>query len=376
MRSYTAKLASMTALAAISAVSIPVANAVDVKLYGTVNKAFMVYDDGRDTETTIVDNNNESTRIGIGGEQKLDNGLTASALLEMNYNSNPSNSITQNTAAGQSATPTNTGATLNERIARVGLANDYGAVFLGQQDVASDDAYSHDLAAATSVLNANVGSFGGGLVFRTNTGAAVNLGGTDLTPGQFSQGNDGSLAAADSIRVNTATFGGFNGSLSTSQGGNVDATIRYANAYGDFNVDSALGHSFINNNATTATNELVGATTGSLSVKHKSGLGATVAYTAQDLDNRSAGVEEAEGYYGKVGYAWDAFGVAGEYGKFKNPIAVAADQEMDVYGLGAEYDLGHGVTTGALYRNLSADVSGISSIDDINIFTVSMRVKF
>lgn len=272
------------ALTALGALTVPAANAVDVKLYGTVNKAFMVYDDGQDTESTIVDNNNESTRLGIGGEQKLDNGLTASALLEMNYNSNPSNSQTQNTASGQANTPTNTSANLSERIARVGLSNEYGAIFIGQQDVATDDAYSHDLAAATSVLNANVASFGGGLVFHNDAGNPISLGGTNLTPGAFAQNNDGSLSATDSIRFNSATFNGFNGSLSASQGGTMDATIRYAATYGDLSVDSALGHSFINNNATTATNEVVGATTGSVSVKHSSGLAGTFAYTAQDLD--------------------------------------------------------------------------------------------
>jgi hypothetical protein len=294
----------------------------------------------------------------------------------MNYNSNPSNGITQNTAAGQSATPTNTGANLSERMARIGLANDYGAVFIGQQDTATDDAYAHDLGAATSVLNANVASFGGGLTFRDSSGAVVNVGGTDLTPNDFSLGNNGDLDATDSIRVNTATFGGVNGSLSTSQGGNVDVTVRYANTFGDFSVDGAVGHKFVNDNATTASDEVTGATTGSVSVKHSSGLAATVAYATQDLDKKSAGAKDPEGYYTKLGYAWDAFGVAAEYGQFKNPVAVAAEQTMDVYGVGAEYDLGHGVTTGALYRNLSADVDGISDIEDINIFTVSMRVKF
>ena len=373
LRTFFLRSLAITALGMATA---PVANAADVKLYGTANKAMMVYDDGKDTETTIVDNNNESTRIGVAGEQKLDNGLTASALLEMNYNSNASNSITQSTTAGQSATPANTGANLSERIARVGLANDYGAVFLGQQDVAIDDAFSHDLSAATSVMNANIASFGGALTFRNSTGAVVNVGGTNLTPNSFALGNNGNLDATDSIRVNTATFNGFNGSMSASQGGNIDVTARYTHTYGDFAVDSAVGHKFVNDQTATTSNETTGYTMGSLSVKHNSGVAATVAYTTQDLDKKSSGVDNPEGFYSKLGYAWDSFGVAAEYGKFKNPVAVAAEQTMDVYGVGAEYDLGHGVTTGALYRNMSADVAGVANIEDINIFTLAMRVKF
>lgn len=366
------------ALTALSAITIPTVNAVDIKMYGTVNKAYMGYSDGITRESTIVDNNNESTRIGVGGEQKLDNGLTASVLLEMEQNSNASNALTQNTTPGQSATPSNTTAGLNERIARVGLSNEYGAIFIGQQDLASDDAFVHDLTAATSVLNANVAAFGGGLVFRTKSGALVAPGGTNLTTTLFAQGSDGTLLAADAIRVNTATFNGVNGSLSVAQGGNVDANIRYAGEFGAFTLDSALGYTFVNNGTTAATNELTGQTFGSVSVKHNSGLGATLAYAGQSLDNKSAGVDEARGYYGKVGYAFPdtPLGIAAEYGKFKNPIATAADQELDVVGVGAEYDLGHGVTTGALYRNLSADVAGVSGIEDIDVYTVSMRVKF
>lgn len=371
-----ARLLQAFTFTALSSLSIPAAYAIDVELYGVVNKSVMVYDDGRDTETAIVDNNNESTRIGVAGEKKLDNGLTASALLEMEQRSNASSEITQNTTAGQSATPASISEGLNERIARVGLAGDHGAVFIGRQDVATDDAMVRDLTAANSVMNANIAAFGGNLIFRDSTGAQINLGGTDLTPGAFSLGFNGDLAANNAIRFNTASYNGFNGSASVAQGGDVDVTLRYANTFGDFEVDSAIGHNFNNDDATSASNQVTGSTMGSASIKHSSGLGATVGYITSHIDNRTSGVEDSEGYYAKVGYGWDAYGVAAEYGKFKNPIAVAADQEMDVYGVAAEYALGNGVTTNALYRNFSADVSGQSSIEDINLFTVGMRVKF
>lgn len=373
MRSLCLRALAFTALGTLT---IPAAHAVDVKMYGVVNKAAMVYDDGTSTEFGIVDNNVESTRFGVAGEQKLDNGLTASVLLEMEHNSNASSQITQNTTAGAGSTPANTGATLNERIARVGLAGQHGALFIGQQDIATDDAMVRDLSAANSMVNANVAAFGGALTFRDGTGAVVNLGGTDLTPTVFAQGLNGDLAAADSIRFNSASYGGFNGSASVSQGGNADLTLRYANTFGAFEVDSALGHTFVNNGTASTSNEVTGVTAGSASVKHSSGIGATLGYIRNHMEDRSAGVEEAEGYYAKVGYAWNAFGVAAEYGKFKDPVAVAADQEMDVFGIGADYDLGNGVTTGVLYRNLSADVSGITDIQDINVFTAGMRVKF
>ncbi len=364
-------------LTAVATVAMPLAaNALDVKLYGNVSKAAMGYDDGIDKEFTVVDDNNLSTRLGFAGEQKLDNGLTASVLLEAQSQSNASHTLTQNTTPSQSHTPSNTTANLEERIARVGLASEHGALFIGRQDVANDDTLAHDLAAAGSIVNVNVASFGGGLKFHTSTGTVVSLGGTDVTPDEFALGNNGDTALTNSVRFNSATYNGVNGSLSVSQGGNVDAALRYANTFGDFEIDTALGHSFVNDETSTATNEQTGATSGSASVKHTSGLGATIAYTTQHLSKKASGVDEAEGYYGKVGYAFGPYGVAAEYGKFKNPVATSTEHEMDVYGIGADRDLGNGVSVGGLYRNLSADVEGVSNIEDINIYTVSMRVKF
>ena len=39
------------------------ANAVDVKLYGQVNKSLLGYNDGRDTNFVVLDNQLSSTRI-------------------------------------------------------------------------------------------------------------------------------------------------------------------------------------------------------------------------------------------------------------------------------------------------------------------------
>lgn len=367
---------------ALAIVAAPIAgHAMEAKMYGTVNKALMVYDDGQSTESTIVDNANETTRFGIGAEQKLDNGLTASFLFENEMSSNKSNVITQSTTANQAFTPTNgSSPSLTERIARVGIAGNWGALFIGQQDIASDDAFTHDLAAASSVVNANVASFGGALIYKRKTGVTISnlsVGGTDLTTNLFAQGNNGDLGSADSIRYNSPVWNGFNASLSTSQGGNVDVNVRYAKDYGVVAVDGALAHTMINNNVTTAANEQTGATLGSVSMKHQSGLGATLAYATQHLDKKAAGVKEAEGWYGKVGYAWDAYGVAAEYGNFKDPVAHATiRQELQVMGVGAEWNMGNGVTAGALYRNMNPKVTGVTNDETIDLYTLNMRVKF
>lgn len=373
----------LAAVVATSALCTPAAMAVDVQLYGVVNKALMTHDDGNTTESTIVDNNNESTRFGLAGEKALDNGLTASVLFEVEQNSNPSNAITQSgtgTNHVRANTPGSTSPGFNERMARVGLAGSWGALFVGQQDVASDDTFAHDLAAASSVMNPNFATFGGGLVFQTKTGstyANTTLGGSDLTPGLFALGNDGTLAAADSIRYNSPEFAGFNGSLSISQGGDTDVALRYNHDYGAFMVDSAIGHTFVNSATTTTGAVHEGTTLASVSARHTSGLGATLAYGLQNYAHKGAGVENPEVYYAKVGYAWGPYGVAVDYGHGKNPVvATATNHSMDSYGVGGEYDMGKGVTLGAMFRNYAADVTGVSNLEDINLGVLNMKVKF
>lgn len=368
-----------TALTALASTAL----AVDVKLYGVVDKALMVHDDGETTESSIVDNNNESTRFGLAGEHKLDNGLTAGVLFEVEQASNRSNAITQAGTGinhSQANTPTNTTSDLTERMARVSLGGDFGTILLGQQDLATDDAAYHDLAAAGSVMNPNVAAFGGGLKFRTKSGATFGdltaPGYTTVTVSDMALGMDGGADVDDSIRYNSPIFYGFNGSLSVAQGGTVDATARYAGSLAGLQVDSAVGYKWVNDNTTTATDEDVGALYASASVKHSSGLAATVAYQGRQLEHKTAGVEEGQGWYGKVGYEFGPYGIAADYAHFSNPLVTATDNSLDAYGLGAAYDLGHGVSTGILYRNYNAKVSGVTTDKQINVGVASLKVKF
>jgi predicted porin len=117
------------------------ASAVDVEMYGQVNKAVVGYNDGKNTDVVIVDNKNSTTRAGLKGAQALDNGLTASALFEFEASDNNSQQFVQNSAdssTGTQTTPANSNATFNQRQARVGVSGNFGGVYVGKQSVATD----------------------------------------------------------------------------------------------------------------------------------------------------------------------------------------------------------------------------------------------
>lgn len=91
-----AVLAVNGSLAPLSAVASEVksgSDTVSVSLYGQVNRAIMVVDDGEESEFFHVDNDNSSSRIGLKVKAKPSEDLTVGAKFEVEFQSNPSNEV-------------------------------------------------------------------------------------------------------------------------------------------------------------------------------------------------------------------------------------------------------------------------------------------
>jgi hypothetical protein len=348
------------------------AAAVDVELYGEVNKGIMIFDDGVNTEFNVVDNDRSSTRFGVKGEQALDNGLTASVLFEVEMQSNSSDALTQSIVANTAATPASAGGTFAERHARVGLAGDFGAVFIGQTSTATDGVTEQDLAGASDVMNSDVKDIGGGLFFRTSAGAL-----TTVSVANSANNMDGN-GRADVLRYDSPIFNGFQVRTSAAQGGDLDLGVFYKGKVDAFDVVAALG--YVSNNDTAGTNvatRVETQTSGSISVKHDNGVAATVAYGTQGLVNKGAAQDDPSFYYVKLGYAWDAFEVAADYSNFSdiNTAVATGNPETTEFGLAAQYNLGNGVSTAAYFKTFDYEVTG-TNYDEINVYGVNLRVKF
>ena len=344
------------------------ANAVDVEMYGQVNKGVMIFNDGESTEFNVVDNDFASTRFGVKGSQQLDNGLTASVLLEAEMQSNASD------AMANTATPSTPASTANvtfaERQARVGLAGNFGAVFLGQMSTATDGVTEQDLAGANDVLGSDIEDIGGALQFRTS---ATALSGESIAANTNNMdGND----RADAIRYDSPIYNGFQARVSAAQGGDLDLGVFYKGKYDAFDIAAAIGWVSNNDNAAAVTSGVESTMSGSVSVKHDSGLAGTFAYGKQSLSNAAAGIDEPTFYYLKAGYSWDAFEVAADYSNHQDMDTTnATDHEVKYYGIAGQYNLGNGVSTAVYYKNFEYDETGVNA-DDIQVYGVNMRVKF
>ena len=374
------KILLATSALAVSGFVASDAAAVSVELYGQVNKSLLAVDDSENTDMNIVDNDVSSTRMGLKGSQVLDNGLTASVLLEAEIQTNASNTETQNESTTFSDAQTQNGSATNfvARHARVGLAGDFGAVFIGTQSTATDSVTEQDLAGVADLMYSGAAEdLVGGYQYRLQDGTFpspdVNV---DIN-------NMDGRGRADSVRYDSPIFNGFQGRVSMTQGGDMDLGAYYSGKYDAFMVKAALGHVIYNDQATSnpsnaaSLDDLESQTSGSVSVKHDSGIAGTLAYGKRAYEALSTGNDEPTFMYAKVGYEWDAFEVAADYTSMDD--VNLTDSEETSFGLGAQYNMGNGVSLAATYRSLSkeATVSNVEvDYEDISVYGVNMRVKF
>jgi hypothetical protein len=368
-------LLATTALAFI-AVS---ASAVDVELYGQVNKGVFAVNDGENTDFVVVDNAKDSTRMGLKGAQALDNGLTASVLFEGEMVSNASDAFTQSTTVGAASTPAGTGTgTFTQRQARVGLSGNFGGVYVGRQSTAFEDVIAQDLVGVQDLMDIDNGNFGGGMKFRNSATNAFT------TTTVNSLAGTASTNKADSVRYDSPIFAGLQGRLSAAQGGDLEGSVFYAADMGDFKAVAAGGVRFDNDTNTVTANRSDVVYGASASLAHSSGIAGTLGYTTTTLEKGAApapttalsSLDDPSKMYVKVGYAWDAFEVAGDYAVASDyRLTGAKDDELTSMGLGAQYNIGNGVSVAGLYRNHDAEITGTNT-ESVDMYGVNMRVKF
>ncbi|MBA44395.1 MAG: hypothetical protein CMF62_10400 [Magnetococcales bacterium] len=364
-------LLATSAIIASGAVAVN-AQAVDVELYGQGNKGVMGYNVGPDSEIAIVDNDVSSTRFGLRGEHQLDHGLTASVLMEAELQ----------TAARASDDLTNTGTAPTaaaadgflERHARVGLAGQWGALFIGRTSSATDGITEIDLGAVSDIMNSATDRIGGGLIVDgTNSVSDLtdNIDGIAYDGGVGVDANEGDRA--DLVRYDSPIVNGLQARVAYVQDGDMDASVLYNTKHDELEIAAGLGYVKYND---SAANGAQSAIAGSVSVAHDNGVSVTAALGKRYFDDTTA--NDPKFGYVKVGYQMGNTGFAVDYARHEDSLvtAAAADTSVDAYGIGVQQDLGHGVSAAAYWRKIDANVNGVASERGVDVYGVNMRVKF
>ena len=325
---------------------------IRLTLSGQVNRGVLFADNGSDSEVFHVDNDNSSTRVRFVGEGDLNDDITVGTQIEVQFESNSTAAISFNQSG--SAGPDN----FTERKLELYFDSDqFGRVWLGQGDTASNNTSEVDLSGTAVVGYSGIADLAGGLEF--DNGTQINE--------AFS--NFDGLSRDDRLRYDTPNFGGFTVSASAVESDEWDAALRFSGDIGGVRAAAAVAY------ADSINFEQIN---GSASVLFQSGLNFTAALGTRDLD--TPGRDEPFFYYVKAGQRLDVFDIGSTALAIDITQAdeVNADgEEFTSYGAFVVQNLDPVATE--LYlgvRNHTLDTPGGSDPDDIIAVLAGARIKF
>jgi hypothetical protein len=315
-------------------------------------------DDGHQSDTFHVDNDNSSTRLRFAGTGAVTPGLRAGLVWEVEYQSSPSDVVTFADRDGTSPD-------FDERYIELFFDGRFGKLSLGQGDGAANGGLEVDLSGTgVAQYSYSVSGIGGGFAFRTPAGGAGPTLGSVLTNQDFE-------SRYDRVRYDTPAFGGARLALSTGAKDSRDvneAALWYAADFaGAGKLAAAIGWS--SEDAAVpggVEDETVG---GSVSWLAPGGLNLTYGHSQRDV----AAGREGEFNYLKVGYKAGKHAVSADYAMGDDQGA--AGDEAKAMSIAYVFTPVSWAEVFALAKKAQLDQPG-ASYEDITIVMAGTRLKF
>jgi predicted porin len=343
---------------------------VKLQIYGQVNRAYMWADDGDSSDSYFVDNDSSSSRMGFLGTAKVNDDITIGSRFEFEYQSNPSNKVSQDDKNPDSGD----GDGFDERWVDAQLTSKrFGKLYLGKGSTASDGIAEIDLSGTNVVLYTDIDINAGGILWYDDDADSTG----DLDVGDVFDNMDG-LSRRNRLRYDSPTLWGFTlGGSVLSDGG--DATLRYASKLGGFKIAGGVGYANPQATKPSVDHQI----SGSLSILHDIGLNLTLAGGTQDFDS-DENRNDASYYYGKLGYRHEFF----SFGETRFAVDYARHEriknngdEADVAGFGIVQDFpkwGSEYYFAYRWHDLDQDSGKFNDVDyeSVNSIMTGVRVKF
>jgi type II secretory pathway pseudopilin PulG len=335
---------------------------VKVQLYGQLNRGVLIADDGDSTKTYQVDNDNSSTRIGLLGSVKPDEGWGIGTKFEVEFESNSSSAVNQDEQNGVG------GDSFNERWAEIFVQSPYGKLSLGQGDTASNSTSEVDLSGTTVAGYSDLNAVAGGMFFYDDN--SKDLSGTK--PKDVFSNFDG-LSRDDRIRYDTPEWNGLSLATSAISGGGGDVALRYSYKNDQFKLAAATAYS----NPGGTSDTIDDTVNGSVSLLHSSGLNLTLAGGVRDLKDSDR--DDPSFFYTKLGYRTSIYKLGDtafsiDYGS-NDDVKVDGD-EAESFGAQLVQYIDKWATEFYLsFRNYDLDRDN-TDYEDVNAVLSGLRVKF
>lgn len=335
------------------------AQAIDFKISGQLNRAFLGADNGDNSQLFFVDNDNSSTRFRFTGNQEYDDyGLDLGFVWEVEMQSNPSNDVDIDDSSDIG------GVTFAERKIEVYMGHRFGKLWLGQGSMASDGTSEVDLSGTDVITYSSIGDMAGGMTFRDSTGLPIAAVGGVFT-------NFDGLSRKDRVRYDTPKLWGFYLSGSMANHSKYDGALRYSGDFGAFGKLAAAAAYASNGKGQGGDSDWTQFNT-SASWLHPIGLNLTVAYGTRDID--TSGRDDPSTIYAKVGWKFGIHAISVDYTETDD--LRQDDDEGTSYSLGYVMNPWDSVQFYAAIRNHALKIKNTSNPDDIGAIMIGTRIKF
>jgi Sec-independent protein translocase protein TatA len=334
----------------------------EVQLYGHINRAVLLADDGNSSKTYFVDNTNSMTRMGIKGKIQATDDFSVGTWIELGLITNPSTLVDQSEEFFFNTD------ILKRQLDLFLQSKKYGKLSLGYGSTASDGTSEVDLSGTSVVAYSPVADMAGGQFFYDKQNNMLS----DVKVLQVFVNMDG-MFRQDRIRYDSPIFSGFNIAGSYGSYSMGDIALRYSRNFTGVKLAAALAGARTGDFIPLADNQY----NGSLSLLLENGLNATFSGGIRTWgdDNR----DDANYWYAKFGYQVKLFtfgqsNLSVDYTRSKN-ISMD-DDTASSFGLAYVQNIKEwGTELYLAYRWYELDRED-EEYEDINAVMSGARIKF
>ena len=340
---------------------------VSLQVYGQVNKALLIFDDGVDSDAFIVDNDQSGSRIGFKGTAQIKPGWTAGFLMELDIQDSATDKISARDDEGNAneiAIRQNYVYIESERLGRISL---------GQQSTAADGV--NEIVLGNSLTDAS-DIFGSFKVRVKAGGARDNV----FSVGDFVDDLDG--PRDDVIRYDSPSVYGFVVSASWGDNDYADVALRFKKEWNSIRIAAGIAYAW--DDREDVGREIV---SGSASAMHIP-TGLYVAFSAGNVEFDD-GSKDGSFYYVQAGVEkkflpYGSTTVYGDYGLYDgiggavvvNGVALnGAEAERWGFGIVQKLDSA-AMEVYANARFYSFEDNANTNFEDFSTLLIGSRIKF
>lgn len=364
---------------------------VSLSIYGQVNTALMFWDNEKERNVYVVDNDVSSTRFGFKGKAKVTSDLSAGFKIEIETQLAASNEVDESNDDGPQQ--------INLRKAEWYLkSKTYGKVTVGQGGFASDGVSHVDLSGTNVIAQFDDLKFGEKIDPRSITSLGGQGDYDDYTRGGSYEYNRGNR-----IRYDSPTLAGFVASAAWGEDDAWDIALRYAGEGGGFKFAAGVAYGQFTDGTGSLSNDNVCASpglggecqeaevvTGSASIIHVStGLFVTAGAARREFDNIEAlnSFDEENTWWGVRGGVSRRFNSLGktaiyaeyqmhENDNFRGDLGLTSEAEIMGAGIVQKIDAA-AMELYLGYRHVEVDDNDpANEFDTLDVVTAGARIKF